>query len=161
MAVGPNSTKSPRYITATRSVTLEPVRYFFEVAPEITVIWAHAGIPAPPYVVRPADPALISEMLDTYPRLYADTSLRTPFILSGDGIDLAEQEQQWLVDTFIWAAENFDLNFFTKHSQIILPTVEFFPALQRFGYEYAPALLVQQGMKSRLHKSLQPITYQP
>ncbi|ADT69669.1 MULTISPECIES: hypothetical protein [Pseudoalteromonas] len=40
---------------------------------------------------------------------------------------LAEQEQQWLVDTFIWAAENFDLDFFTKHSQVILPTVEFFP----------------------------------
>lgn len=32
---------------------------------------------------------------------------------------LAEQEQQWLVDTFIWAAENFDLDFFTKHSQVI------------------------------------------
>ena len=70
----------------------EPVRYFFEVAPEITVIWAHAGIPAPPFVVRPAQPAEIGAMMDSYPRLYADTSLRTPFILSEDGIDPAWEE---------------------------------------------------------------------
>ncbi|MBH0072715.1 hypothetical protein I6E78_12120 [Pseudoalteromonas sp. NZS127] len=40
---------------------------------------------------------------------------------------LAEQEQQWLIDTFIWAVENFDVEFFTQHTQITLPTVEFFP----------------------------------
>lgn len=40
---------------------------------------------------------------------------------------LAEQEQQWLIDTFIWAVENFDVEFFTLHTQITLPTVEFFP----------------------------------
>ena len=70
----------------------EPVRYFFEVAPELTVIWAHAGIPAPPIVVPPVQPAEIGEMMDSYPRLYADTSLRNPFILSEDGIDPAWEE---------------------------------------------------------------------
>jgi hypothetical protein len=40
---------------------------------------------------------------------------------------LAEQEQQWLVDTFIWAIENFDAEFFTQQTQVVLPTAEFFP----------------------------------
>ncbi|MEM5512186.1 hypothetical protein WNY79_04715 [Pseudoalteromonas sp. AS84] len=40
---------------------------------------------------------------------------------------LEQQEQQWLIDTFIWAVENFDAEFFTKHTQIILPTATFFP----------------------------------
>jgi predicted TIM-barrel fold metal-dependent hydrolase len=30
--------------------------------------------------------------MDSYPRLYADTSLRTPFILSEDGIDSGWEE---------------------------------------------------------------------
>ncbi|BBW92816.1 hypothetical protein PS1M3_29030 [Pseudoalteromonas sp. PS1M3] len=40
---------------------------------------------------------------------------------------LEQQEQQWLIDTFIWAVENFDAEFFTKHTQIILPTGQYFP----------------------------------
>jgi Amidohydrolase len=51
----------------------EPVRFFFETEPEITVIWAHAG--------RTTQPAKIGEMMDRYPRLYADTSLRDGDIL--------------------------------------------------------------------------------
>ena len=27
---------------------------------------------------------------------------------------LEQQEQQWLIDTFIWAVENFDAEFFTR-----------------------------------------------
>jgi hypothetical protein len=40
---------------------------------------------------------------------------------------LEQAEQQWLIDTFIWAVEHFDAEFFTKHTQIILPTVAHFP----------------------------------
>ena len=40
---------------------------------------------------------------------------------------LEQQEQQWLVDTFIWAIENFDAEFFTQKTQIIQPTAAFFP----------------------------------
>jgi hypothetical protein len=40
---------------------------------------------------------------------------------------LEEQEQQWLIDTFIWAIEHFDAEFFTHKTRIVLPTAEFFP----------------------------------
>lgn len=40
---------------------------------------------------------------------------------------LDEQEQQWLIDTFIWAAENFDSEFFLNNTQLILPNHQFFP----------------------------------
>lgn len=40
---------------------------------------------------------------------------------------LDEQEQQWLIDTFIWATENFDSDFFLNHTQLILPNHQFFP----------------------------------
>lgn len=40
---------------------------------------------------------------------------------------LAEQEQQWLIDTFIWALKNFDAEFFAQHTRVVLPTAEFFP----------------------------------
>lgn len=55
----------------------DPVRLFFELEPELTVIWAHAGLS------EPAD--VVGEMLDAYPRLYADTSYRERDILSGRG----------------------------------------------------------------------------
>jgi hypothetical protein len=40
---------------------------------------------------------------------------------------LEDQEQQWLIDTFIWAVKNFDAEFFTKQTKIVLPTAQFFP----------------------------------
>lgn len=39
---------------------------------------------------------------------------------------LDEGERQWLLDAFSWAYSHFDGEFFTQHSQIILPTNEFF-----------------------------------
>ncbi|MFY8283302.1 hypothetical protein AAEU31_07085 [Pseudoalteromonas sp. SSMSWG5] len=38
-----------------------------------------------------------------------------------------EQEQQWLIDTFLWAVEHFDSDYFLKHTKIILPNGQFFP----------------------------------
>ncbi|MFY8274034.1 hypothetical protein AAEU32_07910 [Pseudoalteromonas sp. SSDWG2] len=39
---------------------------------------------------------------------------------------LEQSEQQWLLDTFLWAYEHFDGDYFMKHSQLVLPTNEFF-----------------------------------
>jgi predicted TIM-barrel fold metal-dependent hydrolase len=60
----------------------EPVRFFYELEPGLTIIWAHAGMS------EPAD--VVGAMLDTYPTLYADTSYRERDIM-GDGaaLDLA------------------------------------------------------------------------
>jgi predicted TIM-barrel fold metal-dependent hydrolase len=54
-----------------------PVRFFYELEPSLTIIWAHAGM------VEPAE--VVGEMLDTYPTLYADTSFRENDIHSGGG----------------------------------------------------------------------------
>ncbi|MGO2292331.1 MAG: hypothetical protein ACTJH9_00100 [Pseudoalteromonas sp.] len=40
---------------------------------------------------------------------------------------LDKQEQQWLIDTFVWAAENFDSEFFLNNTQLVLPNHQFFP----------------------------------
>lgn len=40
---------------------------------------------------------------------------------------LDEQEQQWLIDTFIWAVEHFDSDYFLQKTQIVLPNSQFFP----------------------------------
>jgi predicted TIM-barrel fold metal-dependent hydrolase len=57
----------------------EAVQFFFDTAPEITVIWAHSGMTAAP--------AEIGAMMDRHPRLLADTSIRHNDILAGAGID--------------------------------------------------------------------------
>ncbi len=57
----------------------DPVRLFYELEPGLTVIWAHAGMLEPPEVVGP--------MLEKYPTLYVETSLREGDILHRDGID--------------------------------------------------------------------------
>ncbi|PCK31463.1 hypothetical protein [Pseudoalteromonas piscicida] len=40
---------------------------------------------------------------------------------------LSEEETQWLIDTFIWAFEHFDGEYFLNDTQIITPTPTFFP----------------------------------
>lgn len=61
-----------------------PVRFFYEMEPALTVIWAHAGMTEPA--------AVVGAMLDAYPALYADTSYRERDIL-GDG---AAIDPAWL-----------------------------------------------------------------
>lgn len=56
-----------------------PVRFFFEIAPELTIIWAHVGMSSPPEVIGP--------LMDKHDRLFADTSYRESDILDGDGLD--------------------------------------------------------------------------
>ncbi|MEM7212262.1 MAG: amidohydrolase family protein [Pseudomonadota bacterium] len=57
----------------------QPVRYFFEIAPELTIIWAHVGMSSPPEIIGP--------IMDKHDRLFADTSYRESDILDGDGLD--------------------------------------------------------------------------
>ena len=58
-----------------------PVRLFYELEPELTVIWAHAGMSEPPETV--------GEMLDSYATLHADLSYREREILGGGDRDQA------------------------------------------------------------------------
>ncbi len=54
-----------------------PVEYFYEIDPDLTIIWAHAGMSEPPEVIGP--------MMDKYLTLYADTSFREYDILDRTG----------------------------------------------------------------------------
>jgi len=40
---------------------------------------------------------------------------------------LDAQEQQWLIDTFVWAVEHFDSEFFINETQLVLPNHQCFP----------------------------------
>jgi hypothetical protein len=55
----------------------EPVEFLFGLQPELTIIWAHAGMTEPPDV--------IAEMMARFPSLYADTSYRERDILDDAG----------------------------------------------------------------------------
>jgi predicted TIM-barrel fold metal-dependent hydrolase len=55
----------------------EPIEYLYTLNPDITIIWAHAGMNEPAGVVE--------EMMTRYPGLYADTSYRETDILADNG----------------------------------------------------------------------------
>lgn len=84
-----------------------PVRFFYELEPGLTVIWAHAGMSEPP--------ATVGAMLDAYPTLYADTSYREREIL-GDGTALdpawkaviERHADRLMVGTDTWINEQWD-----------------------------------------------------
>jgi hypothetical protein len=57
----------------------EVVARLFEIAPEIKVIWAHAGFSDPPSV--------IGRLMDKHPRLWADLSYREDGIGGANGLD--------------------------------------------------------------------------
>jgi len=83
-----------------------PVRLFYELEPELTVIWAHAGMSEPPEVV--------GEMLDTYQTLYADTSYREREILGDGGLDplwrgvILRHPDRLMVGTDTWINAQWD-----------------------------------------------------
>lgn len=54
----------------------DPVHLLYELEPDLTVIWAHAGMSEPAEVVE--------KVMETYPTLYADTSFRERDILIAD-----------------------------------------------------------------------------
>lgn len=58
----------------------EPVRWLYDLDPDVTMIWAHAGLGEHPTTVH--------EVMKTFPKLLADTSLRESEILgSGEALD--------------------------------------------------------------------------
>ena len=78
----------------------EPVRFFFKIAPGLTIIWAHAGMIEPPSVIGP--------LMDRHARLFADTSYRESDILSGEGLDpdwrdlLMKHADRFMVGSDTW-----------------------------------------------------------
>ena len=85
----------------------DPVRLFYELEPNLTIIWAHAGMSEPPAVVGP--------MLDKYPTLYADTSYRENDIFDGSNIDPAwraiidRHSDRLMVGTDTWVNSQWDI----------------------------------------------------
>lgn len=57
------------------------VEALLKVEPSLTVIWAHAGMSSPP--------AVIYDLFDRYPKVYADLSFRGDEMLGADGFDPA------------------------------------------------------------------------
>ena len=78
----------------------DPVRFFFEIAPELTIIWAHAGMSESPHVIGP--------LMDRHKRLFADTSYRESDILRGDPLDpdwkalLVRHADRFMVGSDTW-----------------------------------------------------------
>ncbi len=68
-----NEKRIPLHVHSDR----EPIEYLYGLNPDITIIWAHAGMSEPAGVVE--------EMMARYPTLYADTSYRETDILTIDG----------------------------------------------------------------------------
>lgn len=62
----------------------EPVEHLFAMDPQLTIIWAHAGMSE--------TSAVVAAMMGRYPNLYADTSFRERDILRYDG----SFDEQWL-----------------------------------------------------------------
>ncbi|MFC3033167.1 hypothetical protein ACFOEE_11610 [Pseudoalteromonas fenneropenaei] len=40
---------------------------------------------------------------------------------------ISEEEQDWLIDVFVWAAEYLDGDYFLAHTQLVTPTAQHFP----------------------------------
>ena len=74
-------------LAAERNIILQvhagagPLRTLFGLAPEVTILWAHAGLTEPPEVV--------GALMEEHERLYADTSLRVEEIAPGGELDPA------------------------------------------------------------------------
>jgi predicted TIM-barrel fold metal-dependent hydrolase len=67
----------------------EPIRWLYELDPDVKIIWAHAGLGEPA--------SMVYQLMAEYPDLLADTSLRESEIL-GSGSGLNPQWQRILLD---------------------------------------------------------------
>lgn len=78
---------------------------------------------------------------------------------------LDENTSQWIKDTFAWAMEEFDAKYFTEHSQLILPTNEFYPGSVSSIKEMAQSVFDKTkefaGLKNWPIRLVQPELYQP
>lgn len=73
-------------------------------------------------------------------------------------IDLGSKD--WILDTYLWAIEEFDLSVFSKQSQLILPTNEFYPGKVSSVHEMAQSVfnhtLNYAGMEAWPIKLVEP-----
>ncbi|MCG7951363.1 MAG: amidohydrolase [Candidatus Thiodiazotropha endolucinida] len=68
----------------------EPIEYLYSLSPDLTIIWAHAGMTEPA--------SIVGKMMARYPTLYADTSYRETDILNHtEGIN---EEWRQLLERF-------------------------------------------------------------
>ena len=84
-----------------------PVEYFYEIDPDLTIIWAHAGMSEPPEVISP--------LMDKHPTLYADTSFREYDILDRTGgmdnaweVLLLRHSDRFMVGSDTWVNSQWD-----------------------------------------------------
>lgn len=54
-----------------------------------------------------------------------------------------ENTQNWILDTFAWAIENFDINVLKKETRLVLPTNEFYPGTVSSIDEMAQAMFAK------------------
>ena len=84
----------------------ETVEFFYAAAPELTIIWAHAGMSASPKVV--------GKLMDKYDTLYADLSYREHEILGAEDIEpdwkqvLTRHSDRFMVGSDTWANEQWE-----------------------------------------------------
>lgn len=79
------------------------VTELFKIAPDLKIVWAHAGFSDPP--------AVVGRMMDTHANLWADLSYREFGIISVDGIDpewkalLVRHADRFMVGSDTWQAD--------------------------------------------------------
>jgi predicted TIM-barrel fold metal-dependent hydrolase len=90
-----------------------PVEYLYTLGPDLTIIWAHAGMMEPAGVV--------AQMMAAYPTLYADTSYREMDILDEQG-DINEEWRQLLerfADRFMVGSDTWVNDQWQDYDQLI------------------------------------------
>lgn len=91
-----------------------PIRHLYSLDPDITIIWAHAGMSEPPEV--------IAEMMETHGSLYADTSFREMDILDHGRGGISRQWQQLLErfsDRFMVGSDTWVNSQWARYDQLI------------------------------------------
>jgi predicted TIM-barrel fold metal-dependent hydrolase len=84
----------------------EPVEMFYGFEPNLTIIWAHAGM---------SDPAsVVLKTMNKYPKLYADTSFRETDILFQGAIDpewaaiIVKHQDRLMIGSDTWVNSQWD-----------------------------------------------------
>lgn len=91
----------------------EPVRKLFELDPNLTVLWAHAGMSTLPDVIGP--------MMEAYPRLSAELSFRAEDITDAKG-DIDPAWRSLLIrykDRFMIGSDTFENERWASYSDLI------------------------------------------
>ncbi len=110
---------------------VEAVNTIYQIDPDVTVLWAHAGMTA--------EPPEISAMMEQYPTLHADTSYREADILAG-GIEVIESDWSDLIsrfpDRFLIGSDTWVNSQWAEYEQII--------ELNRRWLSYFPRPIAEQ-----------------